>query len=269
VAVWDIRVKSKPIMQSQPNLKNHNLPIYCIENVFDGRRDLVMSISNEGKLSVWNPEGLSDAELTETLNFRQDKAVNQKGEKEYEDVPLSPMASCIFSAGGAKDAKIYIATMDKLIQAYSVNEILTKLENKTTARLNGHEAPINVIAVNNQEQSTTFGCVLTGSFDFGICLWKPSSSSEPVATYEIHDDYITGLDWNPNHPAMFVSSDCSGTIALWNLLEEKDYPVYTIRTDPISNAKWHPDGVKLIVATLNGNVELWEIKKRFTKFTDD
>lgn len=70
VAVWDIRLKSKPILQSKPSLNSHNLPIYCIENVFDGRRDLLMTISNEGKLSVWNPEALADPELVESLTFK-------------------------------------------------------------------------------------------------------------------------------------------------------------------------------------------------------
>lgn len=67
-------MKSKPVLQSKPSLNNHNLPIYCIENVFDGRRDLLMTVSNEGKLSVWNPEALSDPELIETLIFKQDKS---------------------------------------------------------------------------------------------------------------------------------------------------------------------------------------------------
>lgn len=270
VAVWDIRVRSKPIMQSKPSLNSHNLPIYCIENVYDGRRDLLMTVSNEGKLSVWNPEALADPELVESLSFKQDKnSGNQKAEKEYEDIQLAPIASCVFRSPGAKEAKIYLATLDKLVQGYNVSDLFSKVENKSVTRLNGHFAPISCISVNNQEQSSTFGCILTGSFDFNISLWKPSVSSEPVVTYEMHDDYITGLDWNPNHPGMFVSSDCSGTLALWNLLEDKDYPVYVTRTDPISSIKWHPDGLKVIVATLNGNVELWEIKKRFMKFSEE
>lgn len=68
---------------------------------------------------------------------------------------------------------------------------------------------------------------------------------------------------------MFVSGDCGGKLAIWNLIEDRDYPVYMAQTDPLSSLKWHPDGQRLIVGTLKGNVELWTIKKRFMKVVED
>lgn len=150
-----------------------------------------------------------------------------------------------------------------------MNDFITKQEDKKVNRYIGHEAPICSLAFNGTTHVSFNGLMVTGSFDFGITLWKPRTTQEAITTYEVHDDYITGLDWNPIHPAMFVSVDCAGKLALWDLIEDKDYPVFMTQTDPISGVKWHPDGVKLIVSTLKGNVELWSIKKRFLKYNEE
>lgn len=67
--MWDIREKSKPVNQSKPLLNCHNLPIYCLESISDGRRDLLMSVSNEGKLCIWKPETLGEPLVIENLTF--------------------------------------------------------------------------------------------------------------------------------------------------------------------------------------------------------
>ena len=257
------------MFQSRPQLNCHNLPIYCLESITDGRRDLLLSVSNEGRLCIWNPETLGDPELVESLTFKQEKSTSTRSEKESMDQPLAPINSLIAPGNGPKDAKVYLCTLDKLVQSYNVNDFILKNENKEIKKYVAHQAPICSIALNRTDNVTFKGLLVSGSFDFSICLWKPDTCDTPLSTFHVHDDYITGLDWNPTHPAMFVSTDCGGKIALWDLIEDRDYPVFVTNTEPISSVRWHPDGTKLIISTLKGNVEMFNIKKRFLKFNED
>jgi WD40 repeat protein len=126
IVVWDLREKSRPVNHSKPTLAGHNLPIYCLENITDGRRDLLMSVSNEGRLCIWNPETLGEPEITEALTFKQEKSGTSRAEKDAGDQPLAPISSLICPGNGPKDAKIFLSTLDKLVQSYNVNEFITK-----------------------------------------------------------------------------------------------------------------------------------------------
>lgn len=266
VVIWDLRVKNTPLMKTKPTLANHNLPIFCIENISDGRRDLLLSISYEGRICVWNPQTLLEPEIVEDLTFKTSSGRTTERDSEN---PLAPMISLIVPGITPKDSTLIIGTYDNLIQRYKIEDILTQAEERIIDRYSGHNAPVCTLSYKqNPIDKGLDGLLLSGSFDFSVQLWKPDASEEKIHTLEIHEDYITGLDWNPIHPGMFVSADCMGKICVWDLLEDKDYPVFITKTDPVSCLKWHPDGGKLIIATLKGEVQRWNLKKRFLKFID-
>jgi WD40 repeat protein len=177
IVVWDLREKSRPFNHSKPSLQGHNLPIYCLENITDGRRDLLMSISNEGKLCIWNPETLGEPDIIETLTFKpENKATSTRTEKEADSQPLAPITSLIHPGNGPKDAKVFLSTLDKLVKTYDVNDFITKQEEKESKVFTGHHAPICSMALNRTDNVVFAGLLLTGSFDFSIKLWKPDTS---------------------------------------------------------------------------------------------
>lgn len=263
VVVWDLRVRSTPIMKTKPTLANHNLPIFCLEVVNDGRRDMLLSISYEGRLCLWNPTTLAEPEMIEDLRFKT--SAGRATERDT-DNPLAPMISITVPGITSKDTNLILGTYDKIIQRYKVEDILSRAEERIVDRYEAHNAPVCTLSYKqNPGNKILDGLLLSGSFDFTINLWKPNRNEERILCLEIHEDYITAVDWNPVHPALFVSSDCTGKICVWDLMEDKDYPVYITQTDPISCLKWHPDGLKLIVGTLKGEVYMWNFKKRFLK----
>lgn len=68
---------------------------------------------------------------------------------------------------------------------------------------------------------------------------------------------------------MFISSDSGGNIALWNQLEDIDYPIYLTKTDPIFTVSWLKDSQNICVGTLTGKIEIYQLKKVNLKYTED
>lgn len=266
VVVWDVRVKSTPILKTKPTLANHNLPIFCLEMINDSRRDLLLSISYEGRMCLWNPNTLQEPEIVEDLTFKTSSGRTTERDSEN---PLAPMISLVAPGTVPHESSLVIGTYDKIIQRYKVEDIVNQEEERIIDHLQAHNAPVCSISYKtNPTNRTLDGLLLSGSFDFTIQLWKPNQTEEKIHTFELHEDYITAVDWNPVHPAMFASADCTGKICIWDLLEDIDYPVYITQTDPTSSLKWHPDGMKLILGTLKGEIQRWNFKKRFLKVID-
>lgn len=265
VVAWNIQEKATPIMKTKPTLDNHNLPIYCLEMVNDGRRDLLLSLSYEGRLCLWNPETLGEPVEILNLTFKTEKS---RSDRESDETPLAPMVSLI--AKSSNDSSLFIGTYDKIIQEYKISDLITKNDEMIIHSYKGHHAPVSSISYkSNPSNKTLNGLLISGSFDFSLHLWKPKMTEESIHTLDVHEDYITAVEWNPVHPAMFASMDCTGKICIWDLFEDKDYPVYIARTKPSSCLKWHPDGLKIIIGTLEGEIKLWSLKKRFLKVIED
>ena len=267
VVLWDIREKAKPIIKTKPSLTNHNLPVYCLALVNDGRRDMVLSVSYEGRICFWNSETLDEPFITEDLKFKLEKG---RPDRDGDESPLAPMTCTVTEARSDRETKIFLGTYDRIIQAYKIPDFINQNNEKFVNTFKGHEAPICSLSYkSNPTNKNLDGLLISGSFDFSIKLWKPERSDSALHSLDVHEDYVTSVDWNPAHPAMFASVDCAGKICVWDLIEDRDYPVYIARTTPASCLKWHPDGVKLIIGTIKGEVQIWNLKKRFLKVIDE
>jgi len=68
---------------------------------------------------------------------------------------------------------------------------------------------------------------------------------------------------------MFATSDASGKLAIWNLLEDIDYPIYVTNTDSIFTINWQKDSNNILVGTLKGNVMVYPLKKINLKYSEE
>ena len=110
--------------------------------------------------------------------------------------------------------------------------------------------------------------ILSSSFDFEIRIWR-SGEQKSLHNIEFHEDFVTGVSWCNLHPGMFASTDSGGVLAIWNLLEDIDYPIYTTKTDPIFTINWMKDSNNIVVGTLNGQIEIYPLKKTNLKYTEE
>ena len=247
---------------TKPSLDAHVLPIFCLEQITDGKMDKLLTISYEGKMCIRNKETISEVERSEVFQFKKERAGTTD---DSETIAIAPTISCVYGRFGGSNYRLYVATHDNIIQEYMIeNLFIDQDELRKNRTIHAHDAPICSISMkSNPNNPELDGMLLSGSFDFSIALCVPKKYTEVIHKMQYHEDYVTGVDWNPEHPAMFASCDCSGKLCLWNLLEDKDYPVYITKRDPISQVKWHPDGLKLVISLLNGEVEVWKLKKKW------
>ena len=262
VVVWDIKDKATPVMKTRPSLEAHSLPIYCLKVINDGRRDQILSISYEGRLCLWNPLNLQEPRLTQNLIFKED--IKRDDKEGRDETPIAPLNCIIVDPELLAEARVIVATYDKLIQGYIISDILAQGDHLPVDYHEGHQAPVCALSYkSNKLNQTLDGLLLSASFDFSIKLWRPKKSAECLMSFDFHDDYVTGVEWNPVSPCMFASIDCAGKICLWDLSEDVKYPVFVENGSPASSLCWHPDGMKLLVGTLGGEIQQWSAKRRF------
>jgi len=266
IMCWDLREGTDPKDTSKPSLDAHVLPVFCMEQVSDGKRDILVTFSYEGKVCFWDKDNVCEVQRSEVLTFRKENGGANTEESNEEMIPIAPTVSIVTDQTKSAHYHIFVATHDNIILNYDINSLLLESETETapTMILRPHSAPIISLAYKkNIENPQIDGMLASGSFDFSIAITLPKLHSIAFHHLQIHEDYVTALDWNPEHPAMLVSADCSGKLCLWNLIEDRDYPVFITKRSPISTLQWSFDGTKLIIGTLDGDIEVWILKKKW------
>jgi WD40 repeat protein len=77
-------------------------------------------------------------------------------------------------------------------------------------------------------------------------------------SFEHHQDFITSIDFNANHPAKFLSADADGGIALWNLLKSTDFPMWSTSIGVgIGKVAWNIDGRHFAVGDSESRIGIW------------
>lgn len=276
-----------PFLKSMPTLNGNFLPIYGLfgyelqmEN-FSMYRDSkrIISLSNDGKACIWRENDLSQPDFSVHLKWFQEPHRNS-GERDTNEIPLAPMIVKKI------DEKLLIGTFDKLLHIYDIkdffkgNEIIYNSE-----YYQGHQASVcslSYLTIKDMPDFPSNGLILTSSFDFEIKIWRQDETNslqkqgetKPLHNIEFHEDFVSGCSWCSLHPAMFATSDASGNQAIWNLLEDIDYPIYVTKTDhnktePIFTIEWQKDSNNILVGTVNGNIKIYPQKKVNLKYTEE
>ena len=285
VVKWDFTdeetASNKPVMpllKSMPTLNGNYLPIYGLfgyelqmEN-FSMYRDSkrIISISNDGKACIWRENDLTVPDFSVQQKFFLEPH-KKMSDKDNDEFPLAPMVV------KKVDDKLLIGTFDKILHIFDIkdfflgNEIINKSD-----YYKSHQASVCAVSYLNIKDMPDFpsnGFILTSSFDFEIKIWRQNEAT-PLHSIEYHEDFVTGCSWCTLHPAMFATCDSSGNQAIWNLLEDIDYPIYCTKidhnkTEPVFSLNWQKDSNNIIVGTVNGNIKIYPQKKANLKFTEE
>lgn len=90
-----------------------------------------------------------------------------------------------------------------------------------------------------------------------------------VKKFPIHNDYVVSVEWNPVHPAMFASCDCNGRFLIFDLLTNSSYYTFEGNASPCSSMRWSPDGLKLAFGSLTGEVQIWQMRRKYIKHSEE
>lgn len=68
------------------------------------------------------------------------------------------------------------------------------------------------------------------------------STTVPLLTFDDYNDYVTSVQWHPNHPSLFASCDASGTVHVHDLLRDTERAISQVRIGPEGSVMPVKDG---------------------------
>ncbi|CBZ49884.1 putative dynein intermediate chain [Neospora caninum Liverpool] len=100
---------------------------------------------------------------------------------------------------------------------------------------------------------------VVGTAEGVIFKCSKNYSGQYLQTYLGHDMSITGLEWNPFHPRIFISSSSDWTVKIWE--ESVSSPVLTFDFEvAVADVRWAPlSSTMFAAATTDGTVHLYDL----------
>jgi WD40 repeat protein len=243
----------------------HSVPIYVLEMFFRENAEYLVSIAVDGRMCIWN---------TNTFETIMNKILENKPQSNTSGgIPcIHPLASTVLYPG-TDEATLVLGTYDASLNQYKLVNFLSDENLEETLFSNvatGHLAPIVSLAAKEDPQRDYLnGLVLTTSFDFDVQLWRLGDGfNSLISKFSIHSDYVHSAEWNPINPAIFATCDCNGRFLVFDLTANSHYFTYEATSIPCSAMRWSPDGLKLIFAGLNGESQIWVMRKKYIKFEE-
>lgn len=244
----------------------HATPIFVLEFYFKDSNEYLISLSVDGKLCIWNINFLFEPVVSKNL----EPPVKKDASRIRLQVVYAMSATVLHPF--TDEATLVIGTQDNLLVLYKINSLFgTTEEIISNCVTTDHHAPICAIS-GKFEPTQTFlqDLYLSGSFDYDVQLWKITEGySSLIKRFPIHNDYVVAVDWNPVHPALFASCDCNGRFLIFDLLVNSNYFTYEGVAAPCSTMRWSPDGSKLAFASLTGEVQIWQMRRKYLKFDEE
>jgi dynein cytoplasmic 1 intermediate chain len=175
---------------------------------------------------------------------------------------------------------------DRAQQAVSVGSTPntpTRPEPKSLVRIGDHMAPVQSVhshpwALNPTEHNihtqSDFGRLLvSASSDWTCAVYEQDGSyaSDPLFRLD-HSSAVYDARWSPTHPSLLTSVDEAGSLNLWNLAQDTDSPVASLRVGSdspekgdlgdlgkssghaLARARWSHDGKLVAVGDSVGRV---------------
>lgn len=269
LAIWDVRAKHYPVAKSLINSDIHMFSINSMKVLGTRNAYHVATISLDGRLSDWNL-----AKMDEVLQGNNRIVFNKKDSKNEQIKAINPTCMTFpkgdvnnFYMGTELGSVMDCALYPSEVSGLRVSDDAKIFDNEHIKEVyEGHEAPVSSLSIlqSNLHGLGTNGLLLSSSYDWTVKMFHPKRTNKALFTFDTAEDYVIDAQWNPDHPCMFVTGDCDGTIQLYDLLKDTDYPIEYIR-DPkksgVLQTKWNPDGHKLVTSTISGEIDLYSISK--------
>lgn len=242
----------------------HATPIFALEYFIRDNKEYLVSVSVDGKMCIWD------------MNFLMQPIINKL--LEYPPIKDSPKLKSIQALSSfmlhpaSEEATLVLGTHDRFVILYKLSSFFANAEEiVSNAVATRHTAPIcSVSGKYDATHAFLQDLYLTGSFDFDIQLWRINEfTSTILKTFTIHTDYVVTVEWNPVHPALFASCDCNGRFLIFDLIANSNYFTYEGNSLPCSTMRWSPDGLKLAFGALTGEVQIWNMRKKYIRHNEE
>ncbi|EFA85404.1 cytoplasmic dynein intermediate chain [Heterostelium album PN500] len=260
IVVWDTRSKSTPVQRTPLSSVGHTHPVYSMAVVGSANANSLVSISTDGKLCSWSLDNLSQPIETLDLNSRANTATVSTTTSIAVTSLVFPETEMNTFYVGTEEGVIYQA------QAHGAKAGVNE-------RFKAHYGPVTSIdfhppSRNSSEFSNLF---LSSSTDWTCRLWSSSKPDQPIYSFEDYTDYVFDARWSPVNPSIFATGDGSGQLALWDLNEETEAPIFRAKTSSrsLNRLSWSADGRRLLVGDSGGQLSLYDSSQFASPQVDD
>ncbi|KNC76118.1 hypothetical protein SARC_11374 [Sphaeroforma arctica JP610] len=277
IVVWDMSSASGPVQRtpvqrsklskkSSTKMHGHSHPVYCQGWVGTQNAHNLITVCNDGKLCVWNPDNID--EPIEAQDLKR-SALNSN----------LPVTSIAFADGemsefvvGGEDGGLYA------VPRYVINPKQRHNDTGSTAMKpkkfeDVHYGPVLGLSSHPRKGEVDLSdLILSCSADWTLKLWH-KSTQKSIITFEDSADYVYDVAWSPVHPTVFASIDGASNLSLWNLLSSQEVPVKTevVNADgaALNCIEWNANGTRVMVGDSVGRCHLFDIGEAFCKPRED
>lgn len=285
IVVWDVRNGRLPVQRSTLNILGGNAGIGGHVHSIVGLEALdsgFVSASSDGTINFWSFANL--IEPAETLVIPNAHISSISVVPSSQTILVGDENGSIYgvvsqSSSGGRSVKRSIVNLDnsKSNQSDSSRHYgnVTGLATKPTMKGD------NTIGISKGFPRGINGLFMSCGVDWTTKLWAPAYSDKPLLNFLSHSyDYMSDVQWNPNHPTVFATASSNGTLGLWNLATSLDEPITGLQgllleksdenphqpSHGVNKIKWSRDGKRIAAAcsdtvhVLGITEELWKPK---------
>lgn len=256
IIIWDLRNKAKPVQKTAMMAESHSHPVFCLSIVGSQFANTIVSGSTDGKVCVWSLNKLSQP------NSFLDMKTKVK------DIGCTTMVfpdnetNMFFM--GAEDGSIIQSQLHG-----------SKTGENETEIYSGHFGPITGLDLHKYRENyindNINGLLLSSGVDWTVKLWNYKNAKTPLCSFEIYDDYVFDVKWNPAHPTKFACVDGAGYLDLWNLNRDIEHPEHRLQTGKhvLNKVNWANDGTMLATGNSMGEITVYSMREDYTTVRSD
>ncbi|XP_054194752.1 dynein axonemal intermediate chain 4 isoform X6 [Homo sapiens] len=262
IAIYNVRSNSNvPVLDSSESPQKHLGPVWQLQwieqdrgTTGDGKREILVSISADGRISKWViRKGLDCYDL---MRLKRTTAASNKkgGEKEKKDEALiSRQAPGMCFAFHPKDTNIYLAGTEE----GHIHKCSCSYNEQYLDTYRGHKGPVYKVTWNPFCHDVFLSC----SADWGVIIWqqenvKPSLSFYP-ATSVVYD-----VAWSPKSSYIFAAAN-ENRVEIWDLHISTLDPLIVNTANPgikFTTILFAKQTDCLLVGDSDGQVSVYELR---------
>ncbi|KNC95960.1 uncharacterized protein SPPG_08565 [Spizellomyces punctatus DAOM BR117] len=260
IVIWDTRAKNLPVLKTPLSAAGHTHPVYSMTIVGTQNAHNLVSASTDGLVCSWQLDML--AQPTEILDLVHPTHAKTDG------VSVTTMA---FPHN--ETATFWIGTEEGSIhQVNRYDRAGSKAGVNAQDIYKGHYSMVTGLNFHPPSGSADFSDLfLTSSVDWTIKLWRAKSIQKaptstqtitPLYSFEEADDYVYDVRWSPVHPSVFGSVDGSGRFDLYDLNQEMEVPIVSMRVGQghaLNKLAWDKEGRRTAIGSSDGQVFVYDI----------
>ncbi|RGB25566.1 putative Notchless [Rhizophagus diaphanus] len=106
--------------------------------------------------------------------------------------------------------------------------------------------------------------LVSGSDDFTMLFWEPSTSKKPIARLTGHQKLVNHVSFSPDGH-LFASASFDNSVKLWDGLTGKFIASLRGHVCPVYQVCWSSDSRLLISASKDSTIKIWDLKSNKIK----